>query len=224
MFSTPIKHVRLKSLEELKAFSFRKFGEEAEPKTFCSNNGQTAYTDESGYVYVTPSRTGVLDILLDAGYREGSIFVPFSNGEERPYHYKWLARIADEENWCETFSLAKYVADNKGVKPVDTNGISFRQIRDITEHGFFDKENDCIYSRMAIKFLLNGTAENVGTYIVISSNTVMVCDEYGRTYLLTIKGTINELVNRMIEAGYTRCIRPDLFVRESSKPKTEQDA
>ena len=215
MFSIPVKHVRLESLEELKKFSFQKWDAKAkDPKTFDSNNGQYAYADEFGLVYVTPYRSEIYDLLVNGGYRGASIWVPFSNGEERPEAYKWLACIADEENWHETFEEAYRIAESKGIKPVNMAGISFKQIRDITTEYFDDKEKNRYFTAMTMKYLHNSTSDNIGTYIVVDRNTLMVCDEYGRTYILTIKGTINDFVNRLIEAGYKRASNPEYFIHE----------
>lgn len=49
--------------------------------TYCKNNGRVAFVDGNGDTYVTPHCEEVVSLLIQAGYREGSLFVPLSNGE-----------------------------------------------------------------------------------------------------------------------------------------------
>lgn len=49
--------------------------------TFCHNNGILAFVDQYGTCYAGPSTTALRQALIDAGYRQGGLFVPFSNGE-----------------------------------------------------------------------------------------------------------------------------------------------
>lgn len=59
----------------LDSYSAKKLG------TFCTNNGRVVFVTREGKTYVTKGYK-ILDKLRSAGYREESIFVPFSNGEE----------------------------------------------------------------------------------------------------------------------------------------------
>lgn len=49
---------------------------------YDTNNGLLAFVDESGATFIGRSCQQNLDTLNAAGYRSGSIFVPFSNGEQ----------------------------------------------------------------------------------------------------------------------------------------------
>ena len=227
MFSAPIKHVQLKSMEELKKFSMECWKEKATPMAFCVNNGQIAYADEAGVVSVTPYRPEIWDILRKNGYREASFFVPFSNREERPDRYKWLVRIANEECWATTFEQAFAVSVRKGVLPFlndDLKGITFKRIRDVTTTIFDDKENHHWFEGMVMEHLGNQTDDNIGTYIVVDSHNVMVCDEYGRTFILTVKGVVNDFVNCLIAHGYTRTVHPEYYIHEYSGDGEEESA
>ena len=210
MFNTPIKHTRLSTLEEVKDFSFTNFGVQAKPMTYCQNNGQIAYADNWGWLYVTPYRSEIREILEKEGYREGAIFVPFSNGEEMPEAYKWLSKIADEENWAETYEMAFQVATEKGIKPVKVENQKFH----IMETRFYyDEKTGTSYKALAIQFLLNDSRKNIGTYIIIDEKTLAICDEYGRTFLVRAKTIINDLVNSLIDAGYTRTVHPEWYIQ-----------
>ena len=48
---------------------------------YCTNNGRVVFIYRDGHTYVCKGY-GILDELRAAGYKERSIFVPFSNGEE----------------------------------------------------------------------------------------------------------------------------------------------
>lgn len=49
--------------------------------TFCTNNGRVVFIYRDGRTFVTKGYK-ILEELRAAGYKESSIFVPFSNGEE----------------------------------------------------------------------------------------------------------------------------------------------
>lgn len=49
--------------------------------TFCSNNGRVVFIYRDGRTFVTKGYK-IIEDLIAAGYKEGSLFVPFSNGEE----------------------------------------------------------------------------------------------------------------------------------------------
>ena len=223
MFNTPIKHTRLNSLEEVIKFSHRTGGRLNDmPLMKCSNNGQIAFSDEFGNVLVTPYRSEIHSILNEAGYREGGFFVPFSNGEKRPEEYRWLAKIAEEENWAETYEEAAKVATEKGIKPVELAPQKL-QIKEITSL-YSDHETGNIYHRLILQFLSNNGKDNIGTYIIVDEKTLVICDEYGRTFLVKAKTVINDIVNNLIDAGYTRTAHPEWYIHPiPKKPDTEPE-
>ncbi len=49
---------------------------------YCQNNGRVVFVDECGKTFVTPFCPEVRELLAQAGYKEGSLYVPLSNGEE----------------------------------------------------------------------------------------------------------------------------------------------
>ena len=209
MFNTPIRHTRLNSVEEVKDFSYRTTFR-ATPMRKWQNNGQIAFTDKYGKVYVTPYREEIHDILEKAGYREEGIYVPFSNSESRPDEYLWLEKIAEEENWAATYEKAFKVAAEKGVQPL--NVIGKYQIKQVSYYD--DTDAHIYYSGLVSKYLMNETQENVGTYIIVDEKTLVICDEYGRTFLIKARTVVNELVNALLDAGYTRTIHPERYVRK----------
>lgn len=223
MFITPIRHTQLTSMEDLLKFSYRT-NERSEHKLIVTqNNGQIAFSNEYGWVYVTPYRPEVHDILKNAGYSEKhSLFVPFSNGEPRPEEYQWLAKIADEESWAYTFEKASKIASEKGILPVEVT--EKYQIKRIFS-AWDDNIDHKIYYPLTMKYLMNETDKNVGTYIYLDERNIIVCDEYGRTYFVRAHILINDLVNALIEAGYTRTPHPEKYVHKYEpevKEETEE--
>ena len=169
-----------------------------------------AYTNKYGYTLVTPYRKEIPDILRRNGYVEKYIYVPFSNnGEKIPNSYLWLMKIAKEENSAATCVEALKFAKEIGISDVNTTPFSIR-IKEVKET--FEMEEN-IFLPMTGLFLLNGK-ENVGTYIVVNREKVLLCDEYGRTFLVSVRPIINEFVNALIDAGYTRTCHPENYVKK----------
>ena len=213
MFTAPIKYVRITSMEELLKFSYwtkRK----AAPFSVSQSSGQIAFAVENGSVYVTPYRPEINNLLEGNGYRKNSFCVPFSNGEERPPFYKWLVKIAEQEQWAYTHEKALGISQSKGIKPVVPKTSNLR-IREITRT---QQEGKWGFNPMVSLYLHNLTDENVATYIVVDDRTVLLCDEYGRTFFVHSKVVINDFVNTLIDAGYTRTVHPENYVREVEVP------
>jgi len=59
---------------------------------FSSNNGLIGFVDETGRLYVASLSRANIELLESHGYREGGVWVPFSNGE-RPVEDRDLARL-----------------------------------------------------------------------------------------------------------------------------------
>ena len=187
--------------------------------TFCQNNGQIAFVDYRGLVYVTPYRKEIREILKRSGYEEGSIPVPFSNCENVPESYEWLKKIALQENWSATYEEAYLIATERGITPVNLS--SLNEKFHVCEFARYeDKENGLIFHSMANLWLPNNDAENIGTYIIIDKRTLIVCDEYGRTFLIKVKSVINDIVNVLIGAGYRHNATPERYV-SFYKPEEE---
>lgn len=217
MFTTPIRHTYLKSMEEVMNFSYRT-GSRATPLTRWQNNGQIAFADQYGNVYVTPYRDEIHRIMEESGYKEKFIFVPFSNGEQRPDEYQWNVKIAEEENWALTYEEAAQVAQNKGIRRVMVS--EKYQIKEISSF-YDDTDTHTIYLPLTMKFLMNETKDNIGTYIFVDEKTLVICDEYGRTFLLRAKTVVNDIVNALLDAGYSRNIHPEMYIRKYD-PKEEE--
>lgn len=207
-------------MEELLKFSYGTDRYSKSTLIVTQNNGEIAFSDKYGHVYVTPYRPEVHSILSNAGYSEkyGGLFVPFSNGEQRPEAYQWLSKIADEECWAYTYEEAYKVATEKGIKSVTLPGKY--QIKEIS---YFDDTEKCTaYSALVSKFLFNSSKENIGTYIVIDEKTIIVCDEYGRTFWIKSKTVINDIVNLLLDAGYTRTPHPEYYIRHYEPVEPEE--
>lgn len=219
MFTNPIMYTRLKSLEELLKFSYMANGCSKHRLVKNFNNGQIAFADQYGCVYVTPYRPEIDTILSEAGFSENyGLFVPFSNGEQRPEAYKWLAKIAEEECWAYTHEKAYQEATEKGIKPVTLRGKY--QIKEISS--YLDTDTHTIYCALTMQLLMNSSKENIGTYILVDEKTLVICDEYGRTFLLKAKTIVNDIVNMLIEAGYTRTPHPEYYIRHYEPNESEE--
>lgn len=211
MFAAPISYNRLTTLEEVMNYSYLTEKVSDHTMVWCQNNGQIAFSDAEGCIRVTPYRPEIHGILQEAGYHEYTIWVPFSNYYDvAPERYKWLQKMAEEACYAYTYAEAKKIADEKGIKSVEVNQkVHVKQIS-----YFIDETSQMVFSEMATKFLFNESKENIGTYILVDTKTLLVCDEFGRTYLVKVKNVINSVVNTLIRAGYKLTQHPEYYVRK----------
>lgn len=198
-------------MQDVKRWSYRIYSM-AEEKCVANtvaiqDNRSILFADEAGCYYITPYRPEIWKILKKAGYtNKSTLSVPFS-GEVTTARYKWLQKIAEQENWAYTYEKAAQVANQKGIKHVKVGkGYSVKEI----SSPYYDTEEKTIYIPMTEMYLDYATYKNVGTYVLVDEHTLVVCDEYGRTFIFknTKKG-VNKLVNSIINAGYTRMLHPE---------------
>lgn len=182
----------------------------AYPFSKWQENGRIAFSDQYGKVYLTPYRTEIPHILQAEGYRDECISIPSLSNSQQEYAYQWLTKIADQQNWSMTYQKAFQIASKKGIKNVKVTGKY--HVKEIVSC-YEDREEHLLYSPLTTQFLLDSSEENIATYILIDEKTLMVCDEYGRTFLLKAKNVVNELVNELIDAGYTHTIHPERYIR-----------
>ena len=206
-------------MEEISNFSYRTDFMSEIKSCYWQNNGQIAFANAFGHVWVTPYRPEIREVLECHGYKEHCIYVPFSNSESRPEEYQWLAKIAEEECWAHTYETAFKHSQEKGIKAVKlAHKVHIKEIKSY----FKDEDAKIAISPMTMMYLLNCTKANIGTYIFVDEKTLVLCDEYGRTFLLRSKTVINDIVNQLISAGYTRTIHPENYVQYvHSEPGTD---
>lgn len=215
MFNDPIRHTELTSLEEVLKFSFRTndFFGKGKQETYWQKDDQIAFVDSNGWMWVTPYRSEIVTILRRNEYKEERLQVPFSKGEERPGEYLWLVKIAEEENWARTYEAAQRWAELKGIKKgeIDKNTKNLR-VREVNPY-IEEPKRKRVFWNMTSLFLTNETEKNVGTYIIVDNRTLVICDEYGRTFLVEA-AVINDIVNLLLDLNYTRTLHPERYVIE----------
>jgi hypothetical protein len=95
--------------------------------TYDSNNSTLAYVNEQGQMITGHSTSENMDKLRNAGYRRGSIWVPFSNGEiptdpDQQKQYLDMRERGRELNRQETskrhLEIYQQRAEQEGIKPV----------------------------------------------------------------------------------------------------------
>jgi len=77
--------------------------------TYYQNNGRVVFVDDKGETYVTPYCHEVKIQLANAGYSEGSLFVPLSNGEE-------IVDEALKEKWAKLCMNARELSNERQKK------------------------------------------------------------------------------------------------------------
>lgn len=95
--------------------------------TYCQNNGKVVFVNDEGKTFVTPYCSEIREVLEAAGYKQGSLFVPLSNGEEivdAKLNEQWNFMVTDARNKFmarrkeEQLAKFKSLAEEKGVKPL----------------------------------------------------------------------------------------------------------
>ena len=215
MFTNPIKHTRFNTIGEVYRFSYKTNGR-TEPFSYFEKKGNIAFSDANGEIHVTPFRSEIKGLLNSEGYKNTPMYVPFCGDEDEPDAYSWLRAIADEENWAETYETAFKLSSARGIKYVKLNTQKL-QIKEIL-YCYDDVANHRKYERMIMQFFTYNTKDNIATYIFVDEKTVLICDEYGRTFLVKAKTVINDVINALIDAGYTRTTHPEKYVHTLIEP------
>jgi len=141
--------------------------------------------------------------------------VPFSHGEERPEHYKWLEKIAEEECIAYTYEKAFKKSYKKGIQSAKI--WDEYQLEEIPfSLPYEDPVTHTMYRALTSISLDYESIRNIGTYIIVDKNTVIICDEYGRTFLLK-QTVINNTINALLNAGYTRNTYPERYISYPEK-------
>lgn len=231
MFSKPIRHVKLKGFSDLANYSLSlfEFKLQSERKQYCIYQENVVYVTEEGQVYVTPIRPEVCSILKENGYTEAGFSIPYKGKEfvEKLNYlinsdgYKWLIKIAEEEIFYYMFEQAHYVAKKKGIKEVEVKREFVEMYADVSMEE--KKFGEYLYTGMLDKKFKLLSENNVGTYIRVNEDTILLCDEYGRTYYIKIKvqDYVNDFINQLIDAGYTRNRFPWEYVYKGDRLSIE---
>lgn len=211
MFDPPIKCTRLKTMEELISFSYKSTSSGAPLSYFwLSDHVAFLFTDSYGSVFIAPWRPEITSLLCKNQYQVNeSLKIPYELYSE-PYRYTLLKDIAEQEIWAFTYEKAYEASQEKTIQPVSLEQVNFT----ITaiESSRNDDNKRLSFQPMVEPLLDGDSADNVATYIIIDNKTLLLCDEYGRTFLLRTKRVINPIVNKLMKANYTRNPNPEKFV------------
>ncbi len=219
MFYEPIRYVGLKNSFELASFSLTIDGYSVNyPKEYCLYQGQIVFVTEECCASVSPRVEEAEAILQKDGYKKGEYFVP--NQEkgfvEKLYNtinskeYKWLKQMANLEKLNLAFLRAHKIANNKKIGCVEPDRSQIEMYIDVSEKS--TEIDGLVYKCMLNKKLDYISQKNVGTYIRVDYRTVLVCDEYGRTFLIRFKECANEFINSLIDANYTKTLLPWSYI------------
>jgi len=215
MFTNPIKHTRIKDFKELLKFSYCTKKKAEKPFIYWQEEGQIAFSTHLGEIWVTPYREEIPSILKEAYFAEEKMQVPSFEYGEIPEEYGWLLQIAEEENFAATHEKAFKRATEKGIKEVELK--QKVHVKEVV--GWYeDEESNARYDSMTMMHLAKGTEKNIATYIVVDEKVLLICDEYGRTFLVKVKTVINDIVNSLIDAGYTRTAHPEKYIHFHKTP------
>ena len=217
MFVSPIiPAVRMDSMADVTRYSiYYKYEHEHEKMVYCTNNGMLAYITESGEVRATPFYEAG-DILEANGYRTGSLFVPYSNGEQPTPELTMLRLYHKQFGQAVTFEEARKISREKGI---DDSKVEFTpsEIK-VCEVSYgssyvyktgFEDIHSIVVTSVTSMYLLDGK-DCIGTFVHFGNNFLVICDQWGRTFVVTPKtGVLNGFVNKLIDAGYTLMPNPE---------------
>ena len=186
--------------------------------SYFQNNGKLVFVDDKGDTFVTPFANEITATLRDAGYRERSMYVPFSNGDipsDRMLALRWkhlcyLARRAyktreEERRYNKIISLAK----KKGVAelPHEVYMLSLEIPKNGFETIFYGTEKDI--TRPVYEWELDYA---LGTYCENNGKLVFV-DKYGGTFVTPY---VEEVKDTLVDRGFNPA---SLFVPLSNGEK-----
>ncbi len=212
----PIRYNPLKTLDELKDFSlYLGTNSDITPNTYLFKDSVAfIFSDSEHKLFITPFRPEIETIFKKLGFQldEKSDFNFSCVSENNRYHY--LTEIARQEIMAYTYEQANQIFNEKGIK--DFHLYETQKVKEVSfEIDGLKCELPCgkikIYP-MVLPLFKNDTFNCVGTYIVLDSNHVVVCENFGRTILVETNPNINNLVNTLIDCGYTRNPIPEKFI------------
>lgn len=173
------------------------------------NNGVFAFVDQYGDTYILPYTDEVRAKLFLAGYTEGIVNVPMSNGEQvidnERFKSKWESIKKAEDYGSER---EKYLAElveldlrdisrKKGVKSLPENVYEFSL--DMDSLSYTDKDGNIqTLPKTHLKYDEVLRTANTGTYNVLNGIIVFI-DEKGKTFFAPINPYIEE---QLKECGY----------------------
>lgn len=154
---------------------------------FCWNNGRVAFVTRDGSYYVTPYCFDVADYLRENGYVEGSVFVPFSNGEvpeDENLKTQWKTLVEGakalhaEREAQERANKCAELARQKGLEPLPSEAydMCIQVPKEGLVYSFWGEEGRCYpVEDYRLKDVL-------GTYCQNNGRVVFV-DDKGNTYV-----------------------------------------
>ena len=175
------------------------------------NNGVVAFVDKYGDTYILPNTSEIRAKLFLAGYKEGIVNVPMSNGEDvvndDRFKKDWES-IKNKNNpnrvrekYLE--ELAEYdirsISQKKGIKPLPENVYEFSINVDSLEYIDVDgKEHESPKSELEYDSIMK--TANTGTYN-ISNGMIVFVDEAGKTFFAPLNSYIE---NQIKKCGYQK--------------------
>ena len=207
MFIPPIvPNVETSTYEDILRFSYKLENTEKYPPLvfICYGNDVVFSNNFGNTLYVTPFRENLLKTLVSLGYNTSSeLPIPFEEDEKIPEEYRWMKHIIENENWAVTHQRAYKISVEKGISAVDisTKDISISEV---------DGQGNI---KPLCELWLNGESKNnIGTYIYAHEKQLIVCDEYGRSYMIRSNRINYDIVNALIAAGYKHTEHPEKYI------------
>lgn len=211
MFGDLIKYRRLQSLDEVKAISMAYKTESA--KGYQIRDENIIFSDGTGVGWITPFRLEISQILEDEGYKTKNMYTILPDNFFESKEYSWLRKMAKESIWDAVFRKCREISKDDGI---DTTKLpteeDFVSVVEVTYGEYIDEECNLKVKPMITEAIERLT--NVGSFIIIDNQHLLICDEYGRTFYTKSRINVNDAVNKLQESKFSRNIIPARYVFE----------
>ncbi len=168
------------------------------------NNGKVSFVTEDGSYYVTPFCSEVAEALKNLGYTDGSLYVPFSNGDipsDKNLAEKWeklcteARKQFNEREEREKRERYGKIAEDKNLKalPEEVYKMSLAIPEDGLETTWMGEEKSKTRPIMEQKI-----PESIGTYYQ-NNGRVSFVDSSGKMFVTPF---CSEVTQMLTEAGY----------------------
>lgn len=215
MFDEPVRYTPLSSMEELISQSYKTGQSSESKKAACLTGGNMIYVSETGDVYITPLRPEIPKILKENDYKPNDLLSDLALSSLSyflvPLEYENLLNIAKEQKRAKAYEDAFKIATRKGILPVQLVDYQIETYKQFFS-SYYDEEFVLYYQVLANETLSGYSVENIASFIVVNTTTMLICDEYARTFFLRTP-LASSIESKLLEAGYHYTDNRDMYIR-----------
>lgn len=216
MFYAPIRHTPLKYPSDVLNFSCYTGYTAEKIKTFFQKDSDIFICNEDGKVFATPFREEIPIVLEEFGFKQECFEGGFSPIPRRiSEKYFILQEMAEREKQL------KFYEENFKKSPQRDSSYTIPENLRFSNYEITGPRTVGINIEYNIRplFCENNENHNISTFIIFhNDNRILLCDEYGRTFLISFNSTddLHIFVNFLLESNFSYTIHPEEYI--SLKP------